>query len=65
MSYAVKLGERMNYMTPDDKVENILYAPYAYDDFDKADITSRLDLMSPDNMYVFFHSKLVEQLKDA
>jgi len=46
-------------MTEEDNIEDLLYAPYAYDDFDKEDITKRLGLMVPENMYVIYQSKLV------
>jgi secreted Zn-dependent insulinase-like peptidase len=59
MSYAILLGYRMNYMTEEDKIEDLLYAPYAYDDFDKEDLIKRLNLMVPENMSVIYQSKLV------
>jgi len=37
--------------------------PYAFEDFDTEDIKKRLDLFVPENMYCFFHSKLLNEEK--
>lgn len=44
-------------------VDNILYAPYAYLQFDKDDIEKRLALLTPTNMYAVFTSPIVEKEK--
>jgi len=43
-------------MQESDDVEDILYTPYDFGDFDKQDIQTRLDCLVPENMYVLYHS---------
>ena len=40
---------------------NILKLPYLYDNFDHNGIKEYLDLLVPDNMWAFYHSKLLEE----
>ena len=65
MDYANDLAEKINYMTEEDDINNILYAPYAFEDFDKADIMERLDGLVPEKMFIIYHSKLVQEEKEA
>ena len=65
MAYANGLAGKMNSMTEKDDINNILYAPYAFEDFDKADIMKRLDGLIPEKMFIVYHSKLVQKEKEA
>ena len=58
LDYAEDLGEILNYMSSDDDVDKILYNSYAFENFDKDDIMSRLDLLVPENMYAFVSSQI-------
>ena len=62
LRYGNMLGRRLAYMGQNDSIDDLLYIPYAHHNFDKEDIKMRLDLLVPENMYIFYHSKLVKQL---
>ena len=47
----------MNYLKDEDP-KDLLWAPYAFENFDVDDINKRINCLVPDNMYVIFHSKL-------
>ena len=51
-------------MKKEEAIDDILYLPYAYGQFDEEDIISRLKCMVPEKMFCFFHSKGVQKLKD-
>ena len=65
LEYAETLATRMNYTKDEKDIGNILYAPYAYEEFDEADIMRRLDGLVPENMYAIYHSQLLQKLKEA
>ena len=73
MRYANMLARRLNFMpyesphglSQDDLASQILYAPYAFKEFDKVDIARRLDMLAPENMYAIFTSPVVQKEKDA
>jgi len=52
------LSNRMHYLKDGDQEKNMIWAPYAFENFDKADIMKRLDCLVPENMYILFYSKL-------
>ena len=60
LGYANYLSRRVNYWPNDEAMDNILFTPYALEDFDSEDIKSRLNLFVPENMYAYYHSKLLE-----
>ena len=64
MSYGNMLAKRLNFMRDEKDIDNILYIPFAFENFDKADIIARLDHFIPENMMCTFQSKLVKELKD-
>lgn len=62
---AQMLAHRINFMNDDKHINDILYHPFAFEDFDKQDIKMRLNCLVPENMYVIYHSKLLNQLYKA
>ena len=56
LKYANMLGRRMRYMQNEDDADDILWAPYDLNHFDKADIRARLEMLRPENMYAIYHS---------
>jgi len=62
--YGNLIGKRLSYARDESEVKNILYAPYAYDEFDSNEIKEVLQMMIPENMIIYFQSKVVQELKD-
>jgi secreted Zn-dependent insulinase-like peptidase len=53
MPLANGLARRMLILN-DEEIEDILYMPFAYDDFDKEDISNRIKMLTPSNSFVIF-----------
>lgn len=45
----------------DDWIEDIIWTPYAYEDFDVEDIKMRMSLLTPQNSFTVFQSKQNEK----
>ena len=64
ISAATSYARKMNFIKEEGDIEEINRKPYLYLNLDKADITNRLNLMNPENMYVIHHSLAHKMLKD-
>ena len=51
-------------MREEKDVDNVLWAPYAYENYDPEDIQKRMDLLVPDNMLVVFQSQTAKKDKE-
>jgi len=60
LQYCNGLARRISVAPDDEAIDRVLFAPYAFEDFDAEDIKKRLDLLVPDNMYALYHSKLLD-----
>ena len=54
MRYGNMLGRRMNYMSDEKDVDNILWTPYGYEKFNQKDIEDRMAKLVPENMLAIF-----------
>jgi hypothetical protein len=57
MRYGNMLGRRMNTMKDEDEhIEDLLWIPYAWENYDPEEIKTTLDYLKPENMYAIYHS---------
>lgn len=56
LATATSLARKMHFMKDEGDIRDILKRAYIYEGMDKEDINRRLELMTPDNMYVIHHS---------
>jgi len=61
IGYGKMLARRLNYLHEDAQVDNILRMPYLYETFDSDGIKEYLSLLVPENMWVFYHSRLLDE----
>ena len=54
MRYGNMLGRRMNYMSDEKDVDNILWTPYGFEKFNQKDIEDRMAKLVPENMLAIF-----------
>ena len=64
MDYANDLVERLMYLKGGEQVNNIIFNPYAWEEYDPEDIKKRLECLVPQNMFVIYHSKLLLEEKE-
>lgn len=64
ITYSSTLARRMNYITDDADIDDLLRLPYVYEKFDEEDINKRLDRLQPENMWVIYHSRLLKKEKE-
>jgi hypothetical protein len=58
------LSKRLNYLKNENQIEDFLWFPFSFEEFDKKDIEDRINLLRPDNMYVTFQSDKLKTEKD-
>ena len=61
LSYAQTLCSRMMIQPADEDIEDLIWRPYDYELFDAKEISSRLNLLTPERGIVMFVSQIVEQ----
>ena len=61
IGYGKMLARRLNYLHEDAQVDNILRMPYLYETFDSDGIKEYLSLLVPENMWVFYHSRSLDE----
>jgi secreted Zn-dependent insulinase-like peptidase len=55
------LARRLNYLHEDAQIDNILRMPYLYETFDSDGIKEYLSLLVPENMWVYYHSRSLDE----
>ena len=55
------LSRRLNYLKNENDIDDFLWFPFSFEDFDKKDIEDRINLLKADNMFITFQS---DKLKD-
>ena len=48
-------------MKDEEHMEDLLWIPYAWEDYDPENIKETLDYFKPDNMYAIYHSQLLKK----
>ena len=61
LSHASTLSQKMMNITTDEEMLDILWKPYAFEDYDPVEIKKRLEYLRPDNCYMLLMSKGVEK----
>lgn len=63
LSYSQTLAARMLKLK-DEEINDILWFPYAFEEFNQKEIENRLEMLTPENSYTIFLSKLNNQIAD-
>ena len=64
MRYGNALGRRMNYLSDEKDIDNILWGPYAFENYNQSDIEARMAKLVPENMLAIFQSLTVKKDKE-
>ena len=58
------LSRRLNYIKNEAQIDDFLWFPFSFEEFDKKDIEERINLLIPENMYVTFQSDKLKAEKE-
>jgi len=54
----------LNYIKNETQIDDFLWFPFSFEEFDKKDIEERINLLIPENMYVTFQSDKLKAEKE-